>query len=145
MFRIEPSMPASAYKTYQILQPAQTHFRDATCQEVDCEAYAKGWVTTIDVATELGAKQANYIHLHSRRHFSYVQTGTIVSFTFPAGQKCFRQHKVSLERDQIYVVRDGDWRGNPRGTAPRRHSNAADWLDDFANHQDKIAREIENG
>lgn len=145
MFRIEPNMPASSYKTYQILQPIQTHFRDASCQEVDCEAYANGWTTTIDTGTDLGKKQANYIWLHSGRHFAFVQNGTKVTFTFAAGQKCFRQHKVSLERDQIYVVRDGDWRGNPRGTAPRRHSNAADWLDDFADHQARLSKEIENG
>ena len=35
-------------------------------------------------------------------------------FTFEAGQQCFTQHHVP-DRPQFFVVRDGDWRGNPTG------------------------------
>jgi hypothetical protein len=78
----------------------------------------------------------------------YVQTavdGGLIEFTFEAGQTCFQasQHKVPLERPELYIVRGGDWRGNPRGTAPRQHSGPDSWLNDFGSHQDRLSRLIE--
>lgn len=144
-FRIPPKLPAHAMQTHQILQPLSSHFRDATCKEVDCAAFNKGWKTTIDTATELGAQQANYIRLHSGRHFTYEQTGTMVVFTFPAGQECFREHKVPLERPAIFIRKDGDFRGNPRGTTAYRHRNADDWVDEFANDLQDLKDRLERG
>src|SRR6476620_8795741 len=95
-FRLPPAMGPEAYKTYEIRSPLATHYRDATCAEVDCEASAYGWRTTVDVGTELGRKQANYIRLLSARSFTVVENGTLVSFTFPAGQACFVEHKVPV-------------------------------------------------
>lgn len=143
--RIQPQMPAQAYKTYQISSPVRTHYRDATCQEVECAAYAHGWMTNIDVAMPLGRDQANYIRLRSGRAFISSEVGTLVSFTFAPGQRCFAAHKVSLDRPEFYVVRDGDWRGNPRRTEPRIHSGAAAWVDDFATHQQALADEVQKG
>lgn len=142
--RFAPRLPVTAVKSYELRSPLATHWRDATCAEVDCPAHAHGWVTTVDVATELGRQQANYIRLHSGRHFTAEETGTLVAFTFPAGQTCFAQHKVPLGRPEFYRVVGGDWRGNPRGEV-RNHANAADWQDDFANHQDKLATEAQKG
>jgi hypothetical protein len=48
---------------------------------------------------------------------------------------------VPLERPELYVVRGGDWRGNPRGEV-RRHSGPDSWVNDFAEHQDRIARVV---
>lgn len=144
MFRIEPKLPASAVKTYAIHAPISTHYRKASCQEVDCEAYAQGWATRIDPTTELGKRQLNYIRLKSGRAFHDVTTidTPIVTLIFNAGQQCFAGHQVPLEREPFYVVRDGDFRGNPRGTTPRKMS-APDWTDDFANHQNTIATALE--
>ena len=71
----------------------------------------------------------------------------LTAFRFEAGQRCFRadEHRARLERPEIYLVRDGDWRGNPRGTEPRRHASAADWVDDFANHQETLANRLKEG
>ena len=66
-------------------------------------------------------------------------------FTFEPGQDCFAQHRVPLERDPLFLVRGGDWRGNPTGLQPYRHHRGEDWVDDFADHQDRIARQIERG
>lgn len=142
LFRPDPLLPAAAMKTYQILQPVATHYRDASCAEVDCVAQARGWRTTVDVATELGARQANYIRLHSGRHFTTTEAGTLVTFEFPAGQRCFTPHKVPLDRPNIFVVRRGDYRDS---TVERRHTRAADWVDDFANHQQRLADRLAQG
>lgn len=146
MFRIDPKLPAGAMKTYAIHAPISTHYRPATCQEVDCEAYAHGWKTRIDPNAELGRKQLNYIRLGSGRSFRVVTSpGTpIVDLIFSPGQQCFAQHQVPLEREPFYIVRDGDFRGNPRGTTPRKLS-APHWVDDFATHQDTIATALGDG
>lgn len=146
MNRIEPQLPAAAYKTYQIISPKSTHFRPATCAEIDCDMYRYGWKSIIDESTELGKQQAHFIRYDSRRSFTTEKLPNgLTTFTFEAGQQCFQQHQVRLDRPEIYVVRDGDFRGNPRGTEPRIHKNAADWQDDFANHQDKLASQIREG
>lgn len=144
--RIAPNLPVGAVKTYGIRAPLQTHWRPATCAEVECLAYQRGWRTTVDVRSELGARQAYYIRMHSGRSFEVSEVNELgmVTFTFPAGQKCFQEHRVPLERPQIFVVRGGDWRGNPRGEF-RRHVRAADWVDDFAEHQDKLADRFTQG
>jgi hypothetical protein len=139
MNRITPLLPAGAMKTFQILQPLHSHFRQTTCAEADCVDRARGWTSLIDVGTDLGRQQANYIRLRSGRAFTATEVGTLVTFVFPPGQDCFTTHQVPLERPQIFVVRDGDWRGNPRRTEPRRHATGADWVDDFANHQGRLA------
>ena len=147
-FRVAPHLPAAAMKTYQILAPAGTHWRAATCAEVDCGAYLHGWATRVDEATDMGARQAHYIRRQSGRAFSAARDEAgLTVFTFPPGQRCFRasDHRVRLDRAEFFVVRDGDWRGNPRGTQPRQHVRAADWVDDFANHQQALANRLERG
>lgn len=145
-FRLGPRLPAHAYTTYQLLRPKATHYRPATCEEVQCEANTRGWRTQIDTNTPMGARQANYIRLQSGRSFTTreVPLSGLVVFTFPAGQQCFAQHRVPLEREPLYVVRNGDHRGNPRQER-RVHIRPADWVDDFASHQDTLATEISKG
>ena len=146
LFRLQPQGPAQAYKTYQILQPRKTHFRPATCQEVDCPNFEYGWQTTVDVGTELGRKQANYIRLHSGRSFTYDHRkgGTLVTFVFASGQKCFAEHRVSLYREPIYRIKGGDWRGNPR-KVPAIPLRGSAWVDDFGENQIKVKERIERG
>lgn len=145
LFRIHPKAGPEAFKTYQIVAPVSTHYRDATCREVECEGWRNGFVSTIDASTELGLRQANYIIKQSGRSFTWKQAGAMVTFTFPAGQACFRSpHKVPLERDPLFIVKGGDYRGNPAGIAPVRRT-ADDWVDDFAAHQQKVIDVIEKG
>lgn len=146
-FRIAPRMPPSAYKTYALRLPPATHYRKARCEEVDCRANANGWVTHIDVSTDLGQRQAKYVVDKSGRTFletTSISTPYLREFRFPPGQQCFADHQVPLEREPLYVVQGGDWRGNPRGEQ-RVHTRAADWVEDFAEHQARIAAEIEKG
>lgn len=144
--RIRPQLPATAMKTYEIVRPVATHFRTTSCGEVNCQAYANGWKTTVDESTDFGQKQAHYIRRDSKRRFTEekLESG-LTCFTFASGQKCFRQHQMPLDREPLYRVRAGDFRGNPRGIPLLSHRNGDDWVDDFANHQDRLATRLEQG
>lgn len=144
--RIPPAAPVHAYQTFGLAAPIQTHFRSATCAEVECDHREQGWRTVIDPATQLGRRQLKYIRLHSGRHYTDVsEAGSpLVSLLFGPGQECFREHQVPLERDPLFFVRAGDWRGNPTGQV-RRHANGDDWVDDCANQLDKINTTRERG
>lgn len=141
-FRVQPKLPVHVYDTYMIHSPVSTHTRPATCAEVDCVAARDGWITKIDVSTQLGAQQANYIRLKSGRHFTYTQVGSIVSFVFPAGQRCFADHRIKLERPELFIKRGGDWR---QQTSDPIRMRAVDWVDDFANHQADLAEHVKRG
>lgn len=143
LIRVDPALPAEHMKTYGFVAPKETHFRPATCEEVDCGNYQRGWVTKIDEATVLGKQQAFYIRQQSGRKFAEDREGELTAFVFEPGQCCFAEHSVSLEREPIYLVKEGDWRGNPRGTPPRIHARPADWVDDFATHQDQLIERLE--
>jgi hypothetical protein len=141
-------MAAEAYKTYSIRSPIGSHYRPATCAEVDCPAHTHGWTTTVDTDTPLGREQADYIRARAGRRFTEERLpGTLVAFRFPAGQRCFaaESHKVSLGRPEIYLVRGGDWRGNPRGDGVRRHVRPDDWIEDFGEHQQNLADRLRQG
>lgn len=138
--RIQPAGPVRAYKTYQLASPVSTHYRDGTCDEAGCLAHRNGWQTAVDETTDLGQRQAHYIREVAGRRYTEVRTPAgLTAFTFEAGQKCFTTHKVPLDRPEFYVVRSGDWR--QMGT-PRQHSGPDAWVNDFAEHQDRIARVV---
>lgn len=142
--RLAPRMDAAAYKTYAVVSPIGTHFRRGTCAETQCPHYLNGWRTRIENLTP------DLLHTatHSGRQYSVVQVAEGESYlVFPAGQPCFRavEHRVRLDREPLYIVRDGDHRGNPRGTRARQHLNPANWVEDFSEHQQKLADEIAKG
>lgn len=148
MPRLEPQGPSHLYKTYEIKAPKQTHFRPATCEEVDCKAYTSGWKSTIDTTTELGQKQYYYITKQSGRKFKITRLPQgLVEFEFEAGQTCFgaSTHQIRLDRPEIFVVSQGDHRTPRNLKNPRIHQNASDWVEDFAEHQQKLADEIQKG
>jgi hypothetical protein len=149
MNRITPNLPAAAYRTFQIVSPLSTHWRKATCEEADCPNFLHGWQSLIDETSELGQKQAYYIRKLSGRKFTEDRDWQppLTLFTFEAGQSCFSsdQHKVPLERPEHYLVKGGDWRGNPLGTATRKHTSPDHWIEEFQENQDKIIRLHERG
>lgn len=140
--RIEPSGPPGAYQTFQIAAPRSSHFKKATCEQFGCPAWQSGWATVLPK----GDDRAYYIRHHSGRRFTETWDETTVTFTFPPGQVCFgaADHRVRLDRPELYVVRDGDWRGNLSGTRPVR-LRADQWQDDFATNQDKLNQARERG
>jgi hypothetical protein len=57
----------------------------------------------------------------------------------------YEDHKLPLDRMPFFLVHEGDWRGNPRGGAPHVHKRAIDWVDEFANHQVRLAETLRRG
>jgi hypothetical protein len=55
-------------------------------------------------------------------------------FRFEAHQRCFEEHRT---RPEIYLVRDGDHRGNPTGRT-RQHTRPADWVEDMTENQVRL-------
>ncbi len=127
------------YDTYRITAPAETHTRPATCKEVECPNWANGWVTRVDVSTALGQAQAKYIVEKSDRRF--VETtrgkeGAFREYRFHAGQECFTQHRVSLERPANYLRQPGKLIST--GTT-QVFSRPEDWRDEMGENLDRLA------
>jgi len=147
-FRMQPLGPVQAYKTYAIRQPLATHWRRATCEEVGCEAFLKGWVTRVPA----GSPQAEYIasKVHGRRFHETTGHGNLAraerEFMFAPGQPCFRasEHRLPHGRPPLYVVRGGDHRGNPSGER-LVHRRPEDWAEDLGEHLDMIKERQEKG
>lgn len=138
---IMPIGPASAYLTYSI-----TAGRDigvvAACKDVGCPNWAHGWETTVDEATDLGRAQAAYIRQKSGRTFTERRTGAgLTAFRFEAFQRCFAEHRT---RPDVFRRRDGDFRGNPTGQFIQ-HVRAQDWIEDFQEHEGRLADERQKG
>jgi|SRR5580698_9161685 hypothetical protein len=143
--RIQPGLPPQSYKSYEMRYPLRTHWRKATCEEVECDHWVMGWDTLIDTSTDLGQRQYDYCHGDRSRSFTEKREGlTIVRFHYGPGNQPFpgprHDHRVKVERPPLFVVSGGDWRGNPRGTDPVLHRNGENWADDFATHQDALER-----
>lgn len=138
------NVPAHLMRTFQIDQPLDSHYRRATCAEVECSAQANGWIMGFDLDDRDKAASARWIRDHSGRTFTAALAGRKLTLTFAAGQTCFAKHRVPLEREPFYVVRGGDFRGNP--TRYRyRHANADDFVDQWDNDLSKINAVKERG
>lgn len=143
MFRIPPQGPPQAYKTYSVVSPVATHFRDASCEEVGCVNAVHGWVTDVDESTQLGQQQAYYIRRESGRRFveEHPDSG-LTRFVFAPDQECFAQHKTRVDRPERFLVRPGDWRVSAR---PYEHTRPELWLEDFAENQQTLADRVREG
>ena len=120
---------------FGINRPLATHWRKATCAEVDCPHFTFGWETLIDERTDFGKKQAGYIRHKSGRTFKeeVLQNG-LTSFVFHAGQKCFREHKIPLEREPILT--QGFYR------APLERAR---WINNFNENSYQINQRLKGG
>jgi hypothetical protein len=103
----------------------------AACSAVGCEHFLHGWESRVDESTDLGKEQAKYIRLRSGRDFKESKDGGVTVFRFSSRQRCFRDHKTRPERYTVF------------GSGLRVHRNPADWVEDFAEHQENIASQIE--
>lgn len=150
---LRPSLPAQALQTFEIAEPLPTHYRPASCAEVECEAHAHGWRTVCDLMTELGLRQARYIRDKAGRHFTHEFSGdgNMITFTFQAGQECFTPHRVSLGRPALFVVRNGGHRDSTRGPSVRRMPGVRvfdrpdQWADDLHEATDRLAAARQRG
>ena len=123
-------------KVYAIRAPRSTHWRQASCAEADCQYWREGWNTYVDLNTELGKAQAEYIRRRSGRSFHETDMGGGgVKFAFDAGQRCFGsdRHQVRVERQELFIA-DG-----------RQHVRPIDWVEDFATHLDRVTEDRKRG
>ncbi len=142
VFRLPQQVGPQHYKTYQIAAPVSTHWNQVSCTEFQCDSYRSGFRSTIDERTELGQAQAHFIRKESGRRFTEVRNEAgLTEFTFEPGQSCFRaaEHRQRNARPELFIVRSGDWRRLDIFSKPRVHHGPADWVDDFASHQGRIA------
>jgi hypothetical protein len=133
--------PPQAFQTFELRSPHDVRIK-AACEQVQCQAWRAGWRSLIDESTDLGRTQAAYIRARSGRTFTERPgPGGLTEFAFDSGQRCFADHRT---RPEIYLVVGGDWRGNPTGHQ-RRHTRPIDWVEDFAEHQLRVADQHQKG
>jgi hypothetical protein len=121
----------SGHLIYSINAPNATHTRSAHCSEVDCPYQAHGWTSVVDERTDRGANAAWFIRNTSRRHFrEHTDAAGQTVFVFPAGQQCFKEHRVPLDRPAIYVISES--------RRQRRQVPDRQWVDEFATNQDAL-------
>lgn len=132
-------MGIHGFRTYEIDAPLATHHREITCEEAQCAAWRNGWVTIIERPNrELSARRIRYIRERSGRRFTMQAGDGVVTFTFPPGQTCFQPHYV-LDREPVYR------RFDDSSLSGITHARADHWVEDFAEHQDRIARTFQRG
>jgi hypothetical protein len=144
-WRPAPGLPAEAMKTYRVSAPIPTHFRPATCAEIDCPHYLHGWRTRIEHIESDPA--VLHTARNSGRRYTEVQVAEGETYlVFEAGQKCFgaSDHKTPVGKPELYLIQGGDHRGNPLGTKPRLLTPTS-WRDDFGEHQENLADRIKEG
>lgn len=133
--RAEPNLPAHTYQTFAIKAPVSTHFRAASCAEMDCPNYLGGWRVHVEALTP------DLVHAARNSGRKYVEQHVAEGHTylvFEAGQPCFRasQHRTRIDRPELYVVRNGDHRQSFGET--RQHSTPEHWVEEFAENQDRL-------
>jgi hypothetical protein len=115
---------------FRILRPWDTHWRGAVCKEVDCPHYIKGWLTVVLTVSD----QADYIRHKSGRHFTEKKVeGGLSEFEFPPGQRCFRDHRLPMDKQEHYLHDQ------------RVHTRPLDWVEDFNTETDRFNRAKERG
>lgn len=131
-----PLADPRAYKTYSISAPLATHWRPATCAEVDCPYYLHGWRVRKEHCDE---QMLHVIATCGRRYRELAIRQGETYFEFEAGQPCLKasEHRARVERPELYLIRDGDMRGNPTGR--RIEVSGTTWNDDFGEHQERLA------
>lgn len=135
--RLAPLGQVQDYRTFQIIAPVHTHRRKATCAEIDCPEYLNGWrvrVEGLPPETLHTAKTAG--RKFTELHVAEGETWLV----FEAGQSCFRAstHTAPLDRQEIFLARDGDFRGNPTGNV-RKHTRPEFWLEEMNENQGRLS------
>lgn len=140
-----PPVPARMLQTYQILSPAKTHFRAATCEEAGCLNYINGWKTVVPT----GSDHVETARRSGRRHVETRMPEGLTEFVFEAGQPCFQAHthRVPVGRPELFVVRRGRGAGDRSG--PRRQftgrTAGEEWVEHSAGHLESLRRAAEWG
>lgn len=147
--RITPAVGPEHYRSYTISMPLSSHWRLATCEEVDCLQYLQGFVQLVDVSTDLGLRQYEYLAKKDKDRSPIIHRVNMYDFRFVyrPGTPCMRRgdHRLPIGREPLYLVQGGDWRGNPLQIPVRRHKKVDFWVEDFALNQIRISEVQKKG
>jgi hypothetical protein len=110
--RIAPEIGNDKMITFGVFAPVGSHFRRATCEEIGCLAFHHGW--TFDTAGQPADITAAVKASGRKYTVGTSEHGELL--IFEAGQPCFKasEHRLRLDREEIFMSRSGDWRGNAR-------------------------------
>lgn len=143
----QPTLPPQAMVTYEANAPLDTHWRAATCAEVECKAYLQGWTSDMfpNSADEARILKIYEAEIRKGQITTSLTPEKFIRYHFPPGTECFRRiwHRLPLERPALFTVRTGDFRGTDG--VIRTFKDGEQWVDAFATHQDKIATEVNRG
>jgi len=87
--------------------PIGSHFRPATCEEVNCDDYTHGWDTLIPPTLPGQQLVAMIREVYQPGQYTVTQDelgGTV--YRFAAGTPCLRRvrHRIRSERDYLYLA-----------------------------------------
>lgn len=140
------------HQTYAIRSPQGTHYRPATCEEVNCSAWRDGWWLRGDLLPDVlkatvvnsGKRYERLVITSAEVNEVYPEAGEY--WVFEAGQACFRsgQHTVRLERPAFYFV--GKHPVQQQLQIARATPMAeVDFVDHMGTHLDQLRTRIERG
>lgn len=125
-------------QTFQVAAPGRTHWRPATCPEVECPRYLNGWHTTLDPIAQ--ADLVHAVRTSGRRPARVFHDAGLVTFVFDPGTVCFdaSTHRIRLDRPELYLVKGGS-PARPDPTARVvRHTMPAHWVEHFQEQNDHV-------
>lgn len=147
--RIMPRLRVDKMQTYRIARPVATHTRPATCEEAGCQQFLRGWDTILPVGHDMvpllrrAATAAMDLGDGVKRKCVVTREDAVtVTFRFEAGQPCWRwtEHRIGIDRPEIYLVRGGDWRANTG--LIRKHTRPEHWVEDMQENLEAVERRL---
>jgi hypothetical protein len=133
---------------FNVRSPLATHWREASCEEIDCESYRTGWRLRYDTLPP----DMQYAATHSGRRYTEITVDfdpdtqqfynpPATFLVFEAGQPCFRsrQHRVPTGRPEVYVARN-DMTGERV-----LHTSPQNWVDHCGEHVESIVDIMKRG
>lgn len=126
---------------HRILNPPETHFRPASCAEVNCDHYLNGWRVRIE---GLPPELVHAARTSGRQYTELPVAEGETWLVFEAGQACFKAatHRTNVGRAPLYVVDTPADNGRARR---RIHTSNDSWADDLHSHTDALLGAINKG
>lgn len=95
---------------FSILWPLSTHWRQASCREVNCPRYVLGFTVKLDESIESHHGAAEDVrHKYGMEFVEYKDAEGLTTFEFSPGQECFEgragRHRIKLDRPEVLTQR----------------------------------------
>lgn len=141
-------MAPEAFTSFAMHAPVSTHFIELPCKVAQCKRYMHGWTTVLDPKRQEHLLFIQHIvGGHSGRRWSYGENTPegYLTFVFPPGQSCFRNshHQRDESKDELYVVRKGDYR-TPYSRRDPKAVSFDNWIEAFDNNQTALVKAHES-